>query len=141
MITILELIASEQPRCLDFHVHVLCNSTMSFAAEKIATELGVPPERLGKEIARACMDLDRLEKHNRTWRDPVKVLGSPNLGALWYLCRARLNRVEKINRQRRLERIERRVEAAYKLARTRNWIDAFLGPSPVPARKVRSDVR
>ncbi len=68
-ITVLELIASEQPRCLEFQVHVLCNSTMSFAVQKIAAELAVSPERLGKVIGRACMDLDRLELERRLGLD------------------------------------------------------------------------
>ncbi len=141
-ITVLELIASEQPGMLEFQVHVLCNSTMSFAVQKLAVELGVSPERLGKVIGRACMNLDRLEKHRGRWRDPTKVLASPNLGALRYVCRARLNRVSKVVRRRRLERIERRVEAAYNLARTRIWVDAFIGPLPVkPKEEVQSDVR
>ncbi len=132
-ITVLELIASEQPGMLEFQVHVLCNSTMSFAVQKLAAELGVSPERLGKVIGRACMDLDRLEKHRGRWRDPAKVLGSPDLGALRYVCGARLNRVSKVARRRRLMSIERRVEAAYNLARTRIWVDAFIGP--LPARR------
>ncbi len=132
-IAVLELIASEQPQFLEFQAHVLCNSTMSFVVQKLAAELGVSPEELVKTFGRACRDLDRLEKHRGRWQDPVKVLGSPNLAVLGYVCRARLSRVWKINRRRRLERIKRRVESAYKLAQTRVWIDDFIGPLPAKA--------
>ncbi len=138
----LELIATEQPGLLEFQVHVLGNGTMSFAVAKLAAAFEVPPEKLGPAVVRACRDLDRLEKHRGRWRDPAKVLGAPDLGALRYVCRARLNRVSEVARRRRLERIERRVEAAYKLARTRIWVDAFIGPLPVKRQEeVQSDVR
>ncbi len=137
----LELIASEQPGLLEFQVHVLCSSTMSFAVQKIAAELGVSPEQLGKAIGRACMDLDRLEKQRGRWRDPAKIVGATNLAALRYVCRTRLNRASKVVRRRRLASIERRVEAALSVARTRAWVDDFIGPLPEKRKEAKGDVR
>ncbi len=132
-IAVLELIASEQPQFLDFQAHVLGNSTMSFVVQKLAGELGVAPEELVKAFGQAARDLDRLEKHRGRWQDPVKVLGATNLAALRHVCEARLTRVWKVARRTGLQRIQRRVEAAYKLARTRVWIDDFIGPLPAKA--------
>ncbi len=37
-----------------------------------------------------------------------------------------------LSRRRRLERIQRRIDAAYQLARTRAWIEDFIGPQAEP---------
>lgn len=81
-LAVLELVASSQRQFLEFQTHVLNSSTMSFAVQKLAAEIGVPSERIGKEIARASTDLDRLERQPGSWQDPVKVLGSPT----WQPC-------------------------------------------------------
>ncbi len=146
----LELAASEQPELLEFLAHVLRNSTMSFAAEELAAVFGVAPEKLGPAVVRACLDLDRLEKHRGPWRDPAAVLrkgaggtpvAAPNLAALHCVCRARLQRVTQLARRRRLERILRRVDAACQLARTRAWLEDFIGPPAEKPREVRDDDR
>ncbi len=141
MIAVLELIGSEQPQFLEFQAHVLGNSPMSFVLQKLAQELGVPAEKAAKAIGQACRDLDRLEKQRGRWQDPAKVVGSPNLAALRHACGARVGRVFDIARRRRLEVIQRRVEAAYGLARTRAWVDDFIGPLPARPGEVQGDAR
>ncbi len=147
---ILEVVASGQPELVEFQAQTLLNSTMSFAVRELASAFGVPPEKVGEEVARACNHLDRLERIRRTWQDPAEVLpkggkwndlDSPNLAALVYICGARLKRASPPTRQQRLERIQRRLEAAYKVARTRVWIDDFIGPLPAKPRKVEGDDR
>ncbi len=44
--------------------------------------------------------------------------------------RARLERVPQLSRRRRLERILERIDAAHQLARTRAWVENFIGPPP-----------
>ncbi len=141
-VAVLELVASKQPELLEFQAHVLCNSTMSFAVQKLAAAFDVPIEKVGGAVSRACGELDRLEKQRGTRRDPAtspqKAKGaspdSPNLAALLRVCQARLKRVSSVGRRRRLEKIRRRVQAAYELARTRAWIGAFIGPPRVEDR-------
>ncbi len=140
-ITVLELIGSEQPQFLEFHAHVLGNSPMSFVLQKLAQELGVPAERAVKAVARACRDLDRLEKQRGRWKDPAEVLGSPDLAALRYVCSARLSRISKATRRQRLMSIQRRIESAYSLARTRAWVNEFIGSRPEEPAEARDDVR
>ncbi len=140
-LAILEIVASEQPELLEFQAQALLNSTMSFALRDLAATFDVAPEDVGDAACRACTHLDRLERHRRTWRDPAELLDSPNLSALVSVSRARIRRTSPPARRQKLERIQRRVEAAYKLARTRAWVDAFIGPLPAKARKVQSDVR
>jgi len=137
-IAVLELIASEQPELLEFQAHVLWNGTMSFAVEELAAAFSVPPQELAGAIGRACHDLDRLEKRRGAWRDPGQVLGTrPNLAALRHLCQARLRRAWHLPRRRRLERIYQKLEAAYAHARTRAWIDDFIGSLPATGGEVR----
>ncbi len=136
---VLELVGSEQPELLDFTAHVLANSTMSFALENLAAELEVAPDRLGWTVERACRDLDRLERHRGRWRDPARVLGKPNLAALRFVCHFRLQRVPVVKRRLRLQRIQRKLERAWQLARTRAWIDDFLSEPGEPARKEARD--
>ncbi len=140
-LAVLELAASEQPELLEFQAHVLGNSTMSFAVQKLAAAFDVPPEKVGRTVTLACKGLDRLEKHRGKQQDPEKLLDAPNLAALLHVCHARLNRVTQVNRCRRLERIQRTVKRAYEQARTRAWIDDFIGPLPATAREGQSDVR
>ncbi len=127
---VLELTASEHPELVEFQAHVLRSGTMSFAFRQLAAELGVAPDQLGWTVFQASRDLDRLEAYRGRWRDPAAVLGAPNYAALISVCRARLERVPQLSRQRRLERILGRIDAAYQLTRTRAWIDNFLGPPP-----------
>ncbi len=125
---ILEAIGREHPELIEFQAQALLNSTMSFAVRKLAEEFAVPPEKIGDAVSLACTQLDQLEKYRRTWRDPAQVLASPNLPALFWVCRARVHRVSPPTRRYRLERIQRRLEAAYEITRTRAWIDDFIGP-------------
>ncbi len=127
---VLELAASEHPELLEFQVHVLANGTMSFALDKLASSLDVPRRQLAPTVLRACKDLDRLERRKGTWREPAKILDEPNLAALFYVGSARLERVSIPPRRQRLERVVRKVERAYGLARSRAWIEAFIGPLP-----------
>ncbi len=126
----LEVIASEQPELLEFQAQTLLNSTMGFAVRELGAALEVAPENVGQAVSRACTDLDRLAKHRRTWRDPAEILDSPNLTALLYVCRARLDRTSPPTLRRRLEKVLRRLESAYGLARSRAWIEDFIGPLP-----------
>ena len=130
---ILEAIGSEHPELIDFQAQALLNSTMSFAVRKLAEELAVEPEKVGDAVALACTQLDQLEKYRRAWRDPAQVLASPNVPALFWVCRARVHRVSPPTRRYKLERILRRLEAAYEIVRARAWIDDFIGP--LPARR------
>ena len=139
VVAVLELTASERPELLEFQTHVLRNSTMSFALQQLADTFEVPPDQIGQAVFRAGKDLDRLETLRVTWRDPAKVLDSPNLPALLYLGHARLARVSKLIRRRRLEVTLRRVQRAYDLARSRAWIEAFIGP-PLPKSSREQDV-
>jgi hypothetical protein len=142
IIAVLEVVGSEQPDLLEFQAHVLWNGTMSFAFVKLAGTFGLPPQELGGAIGRACRDLDHLEKRRGIWRDPKQVLGPrSNLAALSHLCQARLRRVRHPPRRRRLERMYQRLEAAYAQARTRAWIDDFIGPLANGPREVKSDDR
>lgn len=138
---VLEVVASGQPELVEFQAQALLNSTMSFAVRELATAFGVAPEKVGEVVGQACIHLDRLERIRRTWRDPAELLDSPNLAALVYLCRARLKRASAPSRRRRLERVQRRLESAYKMARTRLWINNFIGPLPVTPRRAESDDR
>ncbi len=131
----MELTASEQPQLLEFQAHLLRSGTMSFATLHLAAELDVPPDQLGNAFYQASQDLDRLEKHRGRWRDPAEVLRFPNSAVLRSACQARLKRVPQLSRRRRLERILRRVDAAYQLARTRAWVKDFIGPPAVEPRE------
>lgn len=132
---LLEVTASEHPRLLDFQLHTILNSAARSAAHDLASAFGVPQERLGETVYRACADLGRLERRRGSWRDPTKVLVAPNLAALLSVCRARLKRAAEPARQQRLASILRRVEHAHGLARSRAWIEAFIGEPP--ARKAQ----
>ncbi len=132
LMELLEVTASGCPRVLDFLVSTALKSPARSAAYELATAFDVAHDQVGRTVYQACVDLDRLERLRGPWRDPAKVLDAPNLAALLYVCCARLNRVSNLSRQRRLERIQRRLEPAYELARSRAWIEAFIGP---PAAK------
>ncbi len=134
---VLELTASEQPELLDFQAHVLCNSSMSFAVQKLAAAFDVPLEKVGPTVSRACKDLDRLENHRGASWEPAKILEAPNLAALLYLCKARLNRVQDVKRRLRLGKVLRRLKPAYDLARARAWVDDFIGPLPAKAQEAQ----
>ncbi len=140
-ITVLELIGSEQPRFLEFQAHVLGNSPMSFVLQELAQELEVPAEKAAIAVARGCRDLDCLEKQRGRWQDPAEVVGATNLAALRHVCRARLSRVSRASRRQRLMSIQRRIESAYSLARTRAWVQEFIGPPPGKPGEVRADAR
>ncbi len=139
-VAVLELAASEDPSLLDFTAHVLGTSAMGFAMDSLAAELGVPRDRVGHAIDRACSDLDRLEKQRGIWRDPAEVVESPNLAALRCVCRVRLDRMPAGARRNRLDKIRRRLDAAWELARTRAFIEDFIGPLPA-ARGARGGER
>jgi hypothetical protein len=138
---VLELVASEQPRLLAFQVHVLRNSPMSFAVEQLATAFAVPADKLGEAILRACKHLDRMETHRGAWRSPSSVVKEPNLAALHHVCAARLARTTNAKHRQRLLVIQRRIVAAYEQARTRAWLEDFLGPLPVKKQEGPSDDR
>ncbi len=127
---ILEAVASSQPELVEFQAQALLNSTMSFAVRELAGAFGVAPEKVGEAIRRACNHLDRLERIRRRWRHPSEFVESPNLAALVHVCQARLQRTSPAARRLKLERIRRRLEAAYQVAQTRSWIDDFIGPVP-----------
>ncbi len=129
-LAVIEIVASEQPDLIEFHVQALRNSPVSFAMRELATDFDVAPEDVGEAVGRACIHLDRLERHRRAWRDPTEVVESPNLAALVAVCRARIRRASPPKRRQKLERILRRVEPAYQLAQTRAWLDDFIGPLP-----------
>ena len=138
---VLEVVASARPGLVEFQAQALLHSTMSFAVRELAAAFGIAPEKVGAEVGRACDHLDRLEKSRLTWRDPAEILDSPNLAALLYTCRARLRRASPPTRRFKLERILRRLEAAYEKARTRAWVEDFIGPLPARPREAPGDVR
>ncbi len=140
-VEVLEVIASEHPDLLAFQVHVLTSGTMSFAVQKLAAIFDVPLDELGSTVTRACHDLDRLEKYRGVIGKLTKILPSPNLPALVHLCRARLKRAQQAVRQRRLERILRKLERSYDFARARAWIDDFIGPLPAESKEGETDDR
>ncbi len=106
---LLEVTASGHPQLVDYTLGLLLRSPARSAVYELAAAFDVSHAQVGREIHRACADLDRLERLRGTWRDPAKILGTPNLAALLYVCYARRNRVSKPARQRRLETILRRV--------------------------------
>ncbi len=130
---LLEVTASGHPQLLDFQVKLLMNGPARSAVYELATAFDVPHDEVGETVHRACLGLDRLERRQGAWRNPAKILGSLNLAALFYVCQARRNRIMKLGRQRQLETIHRRVERAYELARSRAWIEEFIG-APLPGR-------
>ncbi len=74
---------------------------------------------------------DQIRYQNRSfWRTPIAATAA----VLRRACRARLKRVPQLSRRRRLERIQRRIDAAYQLARTRAWIEDFIGPPAEPGK-------
>ncbi len=134
VVALLEVTASGHPRLIDFQLRTILNSPARSAIYDLASAFDVAHDQVGQTVCRACADLDRLERRRGTWRDPAEILGSPNLAALLYVCGARLNRVAKLARERKLEKILRRVERAYELARSRAWIEAFIG-EPLPQKR------
>ncbi len=127
---ILEVTASGGPHLLDFQIDVMLKSPVGFAVYELASAFEVAHDEVGRTVHHACRDLDRLERRRGVWRDPATILKSPNLVALLHVCQARKNRVVKPTRQQKLGRILRRLERAHELARSRAWIEAFIGPSP-----------
>ncbi len=136
-LTVLEIVASEQPDLIEFLAQSLVGSPVSFAIRELAATFGVAPEDVGETVGRACTHLDCLERHRRAWRQPAEVVESPNLAALVTVCRARIRRASPPKRRLKLERILRRIEPAHRLARTRAWIDDFLGPLPAEGKEAR----
>ena len=133
VVALLEVTASGHPRLVDFQLRTILASPARSAVYDLASAFDVAHDQVGQTVHRACVDLDRLERRRGTWRDPASILDSPNLAALLHVCRARLKRVVKLARERKLERILRRVERAYELARSRAWIEAFIG-EPLPRK-------
>ncbi|MCP3962327.1 MAG: hypothetical protein GY719_31170 [bacterium] len=131
---LLELTASGRPQLLDFQLDVLLNSPLRYSLQHLAVALDVPAEKLGPVIYRASLDLDALERRRGVWRDPGEILDSPNVPALLHLCCARAGRIDSGHRRRRLEVIERRLKAAHELARSRAWIEEFIG-EPLSVRQ------
>lgn len=136
---VLELIAAEQPDLLDFQLEAFLNSAIRFAVRELAASFGVPLEQMGLTVYKASRDLDRLEKRRGPWRDPAKILESPNVAALVHLCCARGGRVRAVNRRRKLDAILRKLERAHELTRSRAWIEDFIGP-PLPARQAEKPI-
>lgn len=134
LVAVLELIASSRPDLLDLQLETLLNSVMRFGVRELAGVLDVPVERMGLTVYRACLDLDRLEKRRGAWRDPGKVLESPNVAALVRVCEARVGRVRRVVRRRRLEGILCKLEQAHELAMSRAWIEEFIGPPVADGR-------
>ncbi len=124
---LLELTASGLPQRLGYQLELVLKSPARSGVYELAAAFDVSHDQVGQAVYQACKDLDRLERHRGRWRDPAKVLDSPNLTALLYVCQARLHRVSKLARQTRLTRILRRVDRAHERARSRAWIEAFIG--------------
>ncbi len=81
-------------------------------------------------IRRTSRHLDLLEKHPGRWRRPDEALGEDTqLPALLLLCRARQRSVSSITRQRRLERIERKLQRALEASK-KTWVREFLESPP-----------
>ena len=134
VIALLEVTASGHSSLLEFQLQTILNSPARFAIYDLASAFDVSHEQVGHVVYRACTDLDRLERRRDPWKDPAKILASPNLAALLHVCHARLNRVQKLARRRRIETILRRIERAHELARSRAWIEAFIG-EPLPVKR------
>ena len=131
IVAALELTASERPELLDFLLETFLNSPMRFAVLELANAFDVPQGKLALTFYKACVDLDKLEKLRRVWRDPAQVLEAPNVAALYQTCSARVGRVAGLTRRRRLEGLCLKLERAWEQARDRAWIEAFIGP-PLP---------
>lgn len=130
LVAILELVASEHPEVLDFQLETLLNSVMRSAVLQLAADLGVPLAKLGQTVYRASLDLDRLEKRRGVWRDPVRILESPNVAALLHVCAARAGRVQGVVRRRKLEMILRSSSGPT------TWLDPGRGSRRSSARRL-----
>ncbi len=137
VVALLEVTASGHPRLVDFQLRTILNSPARSAVYDLASAFNVPHDQVGQTVYKACIDLDRLERRRGAWRDPAKIIGSPNLAALLHVCHARLNRVTKLARERRLETTLHRVKRAYEIARSRAWIEAFIG-EPLPQKHLEA---
>ncbi len=130
VIELLELSASGRPELLDFQLDALLNSPVRYAVRDLASILDVPREKIAVTIYRACQDLDKLSATRRVWSDPSQVVDSPNVAALYHVCKARLSRTPGAKRGR-LEINLRRLGKAYQLLKGRRWIEDFIG-RPLP---------
>ncbi|MCP3958267.1 MAG: hypothetical protein GY719_10490 [bacterium] len=128
IVAVLELIGSEHPPLLHFQLDTLLRSTTRIAVHDLASGFAVPLDQVAQTIHKACLDLDNLERKRGVWKDPTLFLQSPNVVALLHVCQARAGRTTERHRRRKLEVIERRLRAAHELARSRAWIEAFIGP-------------
>ena len=127
VVAVLELAGSEHPQLIDFLLKALLHSPARFATNELASAVGVSPDEIGGAIYKACRDLAQLERKRGAWKDPEEIVDEPNVLALRYACQARADRVVGTARRRRLEIIERRLRTAHELARSRAWIEAFIG--------------
>lgn len=134
VVAVLEVLASERPELLAFELEALLNSPFRFAVQELHGALGVRLEELALVLYAASADLGKLEQLRRAWRDPRKVLSSPNVPCLLILCRARLGRIRGVRRRHKLEVVLRKLGAAHEHARSRAWIEDFIGP-PLPQRQ------
>ena len=125
----LELVGSERPELLEVVLDAVLNSPMQFAVYQLASRFDVPPGKLKATLLQACHHLDRLMRRRGDWRDPRRILQSPNLAALRLVCVGRLQRVSLPADRRRLEVILRRIDRAIERATSRARIEAFIGPT------------
>ncbi|MCP3956498.1 MAG: hypothetical protein GY719_01460 [bacterium] len=127
VVALLELVGTEHPALLRPQLAAISGSSWHPELVELARRFGVQPGEMEEVIRKACWDLDRLEKRRTPWRDPAKVLPTPNIAALVQVCAARFERVPLMTRQRRLATILRRLRRAEGLARSRAWIEDFIG--------------
>ncbi len=132
VVELLELTASCRPELLDFQLDALVNSPVRYAVRDLASIMGVAREKIAITIYRACQDLDKQSATRRVRSDPTQVLDSPNVAALYHVCKARLSRTTGAKRGR-LEINLRRLGKAYQLLKGRRWIEDFIGRPLPPA--------
>ena len=122
---VLELTASGRPDLLAFQLETILNSPMRFAVYELASSFGVSYEQMELVLRKACADVDTLEKRRGRWSDLESVLESPNVSAIYQVCKARSSRVSGLER-RRLEGVLRKLKKVRDQARDRAWIETFI---------------
>ncbi len=125
---ILDLVASQRPDLLAVYLDIVANSPARFAVLELASDLGVRgTQDLCPVVLKISADLDRLERRRTGWRHPKQIVDDPNVAGLSHFCRARIQNVPGIARQRRLEVIAMKLQRIHDQEKTRAWITDFIG--------------
>ncbi len=126
----LELVASRRPDLLPAYLDMASNSPARFAVLELVADVGLrdsPDPYRG--LLKIMADLDQLERRRGGWTHPRQIVSHPNVGALLYFCRARIQNAAGIGKRRRLEVMARKLQRVHEREKTRAWINEFIGSS------------